>query len=78
LRAKVRDALAAWQRMNATAEMEKPEAAPSSDREQRRRDLQTLDRGALAEAARADEVRGAFTIRPMTIEDVARLGQPRL
>ncbi|HEY5305660.1 MAG TPA: AAA family ATPase, partial [Pseudolabrys sp.] len=133
LRAKVRDALTARQRMNAKAEAEKPEAAlspdgrlvlaalhskidrefagsaedraalkadaarqliakeeregpvvlseaqrrlatgPAADREQLRRELQTLDRSALAEAARADQVGVVWDTRPMTVQDAARL-----
>ena len=46
---------------------------PAADREPLRRELQTLDRSALAEAARADQVGVVWDTRPMTVQDAARL-----
>ncbi len=72
LRAKVREAL---QRRREAAE-----AAPveESAREVLRRELLSLDRGALAAAARADRVGEPqlYTDRAMTVQDAARLVDP--
>lgn len=46
---------------------------PFSEREQLRLGLHALDRGALAEQARADQVGFTFSVRPMTVQDAARL-----
>jgi hypothetical protein len=84
LRAKVRAALAAQQRANASQAARdepvvpanvphRPANAPAQDRAQMREALQSLDRDALAEMARADRVDIGFAARPMTVEDAARL-----
>ena len=84
LRAKVRAALAAQQRENAgqearaepaaPAEVQRtPAQAPAQDRAQMREALQSLDRDALTEIARADRVSIGFATRPMAVEDAARL-----
>jgi hypothetical protein len=80
LRAKVDDALAARHKVRAGTEARgKPVApvgtrhVPAQDRVQLREEFQALDRAALIEIARADQVGSGFASRPMTVEDVARL-----
>ena len=72
LRAKVREAL---QRRREAAEAAPVEGSP---REALRRELLSLDRGALAAAARADRVGEPqlYTERAMTVQDAARLVDP--
>jgi hypothetical protein len=72
LRAKVREAL---QRRREAAEVAPVEESP---REALRRELLSLDRGALAAAARADRVGDPqlYTDRAMTVQDAARLVDP--
>ena len=75
LRAKVRGKLAARQGVNATegkAEPSLPDGLTDAQR-QLRREMQALDRPALAEAARADQVGRSYETRPMTVQDAARL-----
>ena len=75
LRAKVRSKMAARQGENATegkAEPSLPDGLTEPQR-QLRREMQALDRPALAEAARADQVGRSYETRPMTVQDAARL-----
>ena len=78
LRTKVRDALAT--RQGSKSREDKPEP-PIPDgltdaQRQLRRELNALDRAALAEAARGDQVGTSFATRPMTVQDAARLVSP--
>jgi Ti-type conjugative transfer relaxase TraA len=84
LRAKVREALDSRQRLSVGKEayeeqvmLAKAQRAPKNarpqDRAQMRAALQPLDRATLAEMARADRALIGFAMRPMTIEDAARL-----
>ena len=75
LRAKVRGKLAARQGVNAKedrCEPQQPDGLTEAQR-QLRREMQALDRPALAEAARVDQVGRSFETRPMTVRDAARL-----
>ena len=75
LRAKVRGKMAARQGENATegkAEPSLPDGLTEPQR-QLRREMQALDRPALAEAARGDQVCRSYETRPMTVQDAARL-----
>jgi Ti-type conjugative transfer relaxase TraA len=78
LRAKVRGKLAARQGVNAKEDRPEPQmpAGLTEAQRQLRREMQALDRPALAEAARADQVGRSFETRPMTVQDAARLVSP--
>jgi Ti-type conjugative transfer relaxase TraA len=76
LRAKVRSKMAARQGVNAKEDRPEPQQIPdglTDAQRQLRRELHALDRPALAETARADQVGGSFATRPMTVQDAARL-----
>ena len=78
LRAKVRGKLAARQGVNAKEDRPEPQmpAGLTDAQRQLRREVQALDRPALAEAARADQVGRSFETRPMTVKEAARLVSP--
>ena len=78
LRAKVRDKLAARQGANAKEDRPEPPlpAGLTDAQRQLRREMQALDRHALTEAARSDQVGRSFDTRPMTVQDAARLISP--
>ena len=78
LRAKVRDKLAVRQGSNAKEEMSEPQRPDRLTDAQRqlRREMQALDRPALAEVARGDQIGRTFDTRPMTVQDAARLVSP--
>ena len=75
LRAKVRGKLAARQGVNVKGDRAEPQLPDGLTDAQRqlRREMQVLDRPALAEAARGDQVGGSFATRLMTVQDAARL-----